>query len=167
VIQICRIFNPSPRSRDLRYPLCTCRTRLGRLDRLRIRREHDPSPTRRSAHRQRASMAQGVFRRSSAARILTFASFCSSVRIAENFAHRHPNHQLRLCIFLQQRIVIIDARNALKPEPVWLFEIDEQHADLGVPEQVTHRIEHAVAVVARKCDGLTVENANEPRIAAL
>jgi hypothetical protein len=53
------------------------------------------------------------------------------------------------------------------PLPVWGFEIDEQHADLGVPEQVTHRIEHAVAVVARKCDGLTVENANEPRIAAL
>jgi hypothetical protein len=40
------------------------------------------------------------------------------------------------------------------------------HADLGVPEQVTHRIEHAVAIVARNCDGLTVENANEPRIAA-
>ena len=87
--------------------------------------------------------------------------------IAENFAHCHPNHQLRLCIFLQQRIVIIDARDALKPQPVWLFEIDEQHADLEVPEQVTHRIEHAVAIIARKCDGLTVENANEPWIAAL
>jgi hypothetical protein len=41
---------------------------------------------------------------------------------------------------LQQRIVVIDARDALKAQPVWLFKIDEQHADLGVPEQITHGI---------------------------
>jgi hypothetical protein len=36
---------------------------------------------------------------------------------------------------------------------------------LWVPEQVTHGIEHAVAVVAGKRDSLAVEDANEPRIA--
>jgi hypothetical protein len=68
---------------------------------------------------------------------------------------------------LQQRIVVIDACGALKAQPVWLFEIDEQHADLRVPEQVTHGIKHAVAVVAGKRNSLAVEDANEPRIATL
>jgi len=66
---------------------------------------------------------------------------------------------------LQQRIVVIDACGALKAQPVWLFAIDEQHADLRVPEQVTHGIKHAVAVVAGKRNSLAVEDANEPRIA--
>ena len=50
---------------------------------------------------------------------------------------------------------------------MWLFEIDEQHADMRVPEQITHGIEHAVAVVAGKRNSLAVEDANEPRIATL
>jgi replicative DNA helicase len=48
----------------------------------------------------------------------------------------------------------------LKAQPVRLLEVDEQHSDLAVSEQVTHRIEHAVAIVAGKGDGLAVENAN-------
>ena len=87
--------------------------------------------------------------------------------IAKNFAHSHPNYQLSLGVFCQQRIVVIDACDALKAQPVWLFEIDEQHADLRVPEQITHGIEHAVAVVTRKRNRLAVEDANEPRIATL
>ena len=33
---------------------------------------------------------------------------------------------------LQQWIVVIDARDTLKAQPVWLFQVDEQHADLRV-----------------------------------
>jgi hypothetical protein len=87
--------------------------------------------------------------------------------ITENFADSHPNYQLRLGVFSQQRIVVIDARGALNAQSVWLFEIDEQHAHLGVPDQVTHRIEHAVAVIAGKREGLAAEDANESWIAAL
>src|SRR6266404_3740391 len=48
-----------------------------------------------------------------------------------------------------------------------LLEIDEQHANLAIPHQVAHRIEHAVAVVAGKRDRLIVKNANKPWVAAL
>jgi hypothetical protein len=56
--------------------------------------------------------------------------------IAKNFAHSHPNYQLSLGVFCQQRIVVIDACDALKAQPVWLFEIDEEHADLRVPSKL-------------------------------
>src|SRR5262245_27474802 len=47
------------------------------------------------------------------------------------------------------------------------LEIDEQHANLAIPHQIAHGIEHAVAVVAGKRDRLIVNNANKPRVAAL
>src|SRR5689334_22840059 len=48
-----------------------------------------------------------------------------------------------------------------------LIEIDEQHANLAIPHEVAHGIEHAVAVVAGKRDRLVVKNANKPWVAAL
>jgi hypothetical protein len=55
----------------------------------------------------------------------------------------------------------------LKAQPVWLFEIDEQHADLRVPQQITHGIKHPVAVVTGKRNSPAIQDANEPRIATL
>src|SRR6516225_5435897 len=50
---------------------------------------------------------------------------------------------------------------------MWLLEVDEQHADVVVSKQITHRIKHAVAIVAGKRDGFAVDYANESWIAAL
>ena len=48
-----------------------------------------------------------------------------------------------------------------------LLKVDKEHADLRISKQVTHRIEHAVTVVTRKGDDLTIDNTNKPGIAAL
>ena len=63
-----RICNPitgraSPMPRDPQHHLCTFRIRLGRSDHLLVQHERNPSPTRRSVHRPRASMVgKGVSR---------------------------------------------------------------------------------------------------------
>jgi hypothetical protein len=46
-------------------------------------------------------------------RLNLFVAVYVAGTIAENFADRPPNYQLRLGLFLQQRIVVIDARGAL------------------------------------------------------
>jgi hypothetical protein len=86
--------------------------------------------------------------------------------VAEDFGYRHA-HINWASGFWQQRIVVVDGSKVLQPQPVRLFEINEQHADVLISEQVAHRIEHAVAVIAGKSDGLAVEDADEAQIATL
>src|SRR5690242_1306112 len=102
-----------------------------------------------------------------------FGRFCLCVvmhvarAIAEDFRHAHANDYLRFRIVWQQRIVIVDAGDALQPQSMRLLETNEQHADMPIPEQIAHRIKHAVAVITGKGDGLRVDRADESRVAAL
>jgi hypothetical protein len=41
------------------------------------------------------------------------------------------------------------------------LEIDEQHPDLLVADDITHRQEHAVAIVAREHDSLRIHHPDE------
>jgi hypothetical protein len=87
--------------------------------------------------------------------------------VTKNFSHTHPDDQLRLSVLRQQRIVIVNTGDALQAQTMRLLKVDKEHADLRISKQITHRIEHAVTIVTRKDDGLTIDNANKPGIAAL
>ena len=68
---------------------------------------------------------------------------------------------------LHQIAVGLDGGGAIDPHPVRLGEVDEQHPDAGVHDDVAEAAEHAVAVVARERDRLRVEDRHETRSPAL
>ena len=47
-------------------------------------------------------------------------------------------------------------------ENVRLYEIDEQQADVALPDDVAHRVEHAVAVEAGERQRLLVDDLDQP-----
>ena len=77
------------------------------------------------------------------------------------------NDELRPLVLGQERVVLVDRGDAVQPHPLLALEVDEQQAHLRVREQVPHREEHAVAVVAGESDRVLVEHLDEARIAAL
>jgi len=63
--------------------------------------------------------------------------------------------------------MIVNTGDPLQAQAMRLLKVDKEHADLLIPEQVTHRIEHAVAIVTGKDDRLVIDNTNKAGIAAL
>jgi hypothetical protein len=86
--------------------------------------------------------------------------------VAEDLGHRDAHDQLRFGIVGQQRIVVVDASDALHANTMRPFEIDKQQADLVVADKIAHRIEHAVAIVGGERQRLAIEHAHKTRFAA-
>ncbi len=67
----------------------------------------------------------------------------------------------------EQRVVRVDRRRPVQPEPLLAVEVDEEEADARVLGDVAEREVHPVAVPAREGDRALVEHADEAGIAAL
>jgi hypothetical protein len=102
---------------------------------------------------------------SSEAQIPTVVSFCigvHSVGSYEKFQSHSPGRPVA-----PQRTPTAEDRyrqywRCLAGADDALLKVDKEHADLRISKQITHRIEHAVTIVTRKDDGLTIDNTNKP-----
>ena len=87
--------------------------------------------------------------------------------VREDPRRADADDELRPLVLGQERVVLVDRGDAVQPHPLLPLEVDEQQAHLRVRQQVPHREEHAVAVVAGERDRVLVEHLDEARIAAL
>src|SRR3990170_4227841 len=61
----------------------------------------------------------------------------------------------------------MDSRLSVYAQPLWALKVDKQHPDVRVHHEVSETLEHAVAIVARKCERLCVQYPDKSRQAPL
>jgi len=89
------------------------------------------------------------------------------VAIDEQALDLNPDDELGFVVLGEQDILLMQRGRAVQPQAPRIFEVDEQHTDFAVFQDVAHRQEHAVTVVARECDRPLVEYLDEPGRSAL
>ncbi len=87
--------------------------------------------------------------------------------IREDLGRADPDDELGARVLGDQRIVSLDGRLAVQPQPSPLVETDEEQARVRVDDRVSEREVHPVSVVAREGDRPLVEHAHEAGLAAL
>ena len=87
--------------------------------------------------------------------------------VREHLRGSHANDERCAGHLGEERVVGVDGRDAVQAHAVRMFEVDEQHADVGVGADVPEREEHPVAVVHRERDRPFVDHTHEARVAAL
>ena len=87
--------------------------------------------------------------------------------VREDLGGAHADDELRLRVLREELVVLVDRRDAVQPQPLAAFEVDEEEPDVRVHERVPERQVHAVAVVAGEGDRPLVKDADEAGIAAL
>ena len=81
--------------------------------------------------------------------------------VHELFRDRDAHDELGARELAEEFVVSADGGLAVKPDPMWGFEVDEQQSDLGGGGDVAHGEEHAVAVVAGEGDRGRIEDFHE------
>src|SRR2546430_717769 len=69
--------------------------------------------------------------------------------VGEHLPGPDAHDELRLRVFVHERVVFIDRGHPVQANPVPLLEVDEEQAHVRVLQHVAHRQVHAVAVVVR------------------
>ncbi len=89
--------------------------------------------------------------------------------VGKHLGRPNPHDELRARVIRGERVLLLDVGGAIEPQSGGPCgnEVDEQHPDVRVREQVSHRQVHPIAVVVRKRDRAFVEHSHETRIAAL
>ena len=87
--------------------------------------------------------------------------------VGKYLARLDADDELSLGVVGHQRIVRVDARDAVEPHPIRVREADEEQPDVRVLPQISHRDVHAVPVVVGERDRLLVHDAHESGLAAL
>src|SRR5688500_661026 len=78
--------------------------------------------------------------------------------VGKDLARLDAHDELSLRVRGAQRIVRVDARDAVEAHASTVLEVDEEHAHVRVLDQVPHREVHAVAVVIREGHVVLVYN---------
>ena len=87
--------------------------------------------------------------------------------VREDVVRPHLDDELRAFEAGQEHGIVVQGGRAVHPHAIGLLEVDEQQPDLGIHEHVAEAAEHPVAVVARECQGLVVDDPHEPGLASL
>ena len=87
-------------------------------------------------------------------------------QFAKDLPNRNPNDELSLRIRRGDRGRGVHLGDAVDPQALLIFEVDEQHPDVCILGGIAHREIHAVAVVVRKYQRHLIEYAHESGIAA-